>query len=228
MNSCRCWSHVCPVRVRKAMPACHSSKVRSTSRTKSCRWRTRLVRIAFRRGSASRRSGLDHGLRDGVLVEVAHRRLSRPGRSLSGAAFAPDHDPTPPVRTAPVERVVEQPANRTPLQRPRVPVGTRHRRLRRRSSPVPACRSPPGSSAHRARRRGRRGLAARPPPRGRGRPGPWPPARPGGVVGGGVGQHDRMVSACGRSKEPPSTWQSLWCSAMPTVPRQAPGEPRAA
>ena len=30
------------------------------------------------------------------------------------------------------------------------------------------------------------------------------------------------VSACGRSNMPPSVWQSLWCSAMPTEPRQAP------
>ena len=30
------------------------------------------------------------------------------------------------------------------------------------------------------------------------------------------------TSACGRLKLPPSTWQSLWCKAMPTCPSTEP------
>jgi hypothetical protein len=36
---------------------------------------------------------------------------------------------------------------------------------------------------------------------------------------GRVGQHDRGYLGCGRSKLPPSTWQSLWCSAVPATRR---------
>ena len=40
MNSCRKGVQAWPTAVRKAMPASHSSGVSSTSRAKSCRWRT--------------------------------------------------------------------------------------------------------------------------------------------------------------------------------------------
>src|SRR6218665_256979 len=49
MNSCRVGLQVWPTAVRNSMPATHSASVRSTSRAKPCRCRTRLVMTVFRR-----------------------------------------------------------------------------------------------------------------------------------------------------------------------------------
>src|SRR5687767_3765379 len=50
-NSWRRSSQVCPTRVRNWMACHHSASVGSTSWTKACRWRTRLVKTALVRGS---------------------------------------------------------------------------------------------------------------------------------------------------------------------------------
>ena len=53
MNSWRVGLHMCPVRVRKSIPAAHSSIVGSISRTNACRWRTSASLISRARGDGA-------------------------------------------------------------------------------------------------------------------------------------------------------------------------------